>query len=174
MATYILSKSSTSLSDMVEWAILKNAHPTFIENAEIYYRLCMEVGVNPVIAYVQYAKETKYGKFGGVVKESYHNPCGLKNPTNGGCKDPGAYAIFKDWEEGIQAHIDHLALYAKAKGYPKVNSPDPKHYKSLYGYCETVEDLEGTWALSKGYANDLLKFKNEVEYSNTFRVNINK
>ena len=76
-------------------------------------------GINWVLAYVQAAKETGYGKFGGVLDESYHNPCGLKNPSGGDDYDADAHKKFDNWEQGVLAHLDHLALYAAADGFPK-------------------------------------------------------
>ena len=79
---------------------------------------------------------------------------------------------FKSWKDGIQAHADHLGLYAGAKNCPKYSPEtknyqnekykangttlDPRHFTYLYGKCPTVEGLSGTWATDKKYAKTLL------------------
>jgi hypothetical protein len=86
---------------------------------------------------------------------------------------------FKSWEEGIQAHADHLGLYAGAKNYPKYSpntknytnekykangtTLDPRHFTYLYGKCPTVEGLSGTWATDKKYATTLKNIIAKIE-----------
>ena len=48
-----------------------------------------------------------------------------------------AHKRFDSWEDGISAHVDHLALYAGAAGYPKEGTLDPRHFESLFGRCPT-------------------------------------
>ena len=116
----IVSTSDASLEKIEAWARSKNATETFISLAKIYKKYAeSRGGINWVLAYVQAAKETGYGRFGGVLDESYHNPCGLKNPAGGDDYDPNAHKRFDNWEQGIIAHLDHLALYAAANGFPK-------------------------------------------------------
>ncbi|SJU02468.1 Uncharacterised protein [Clostridioides difficile] len=62
--------------------------------------------------------------------ESYNNPCGMKTSQGGSDTDPNAHQRFNSWDEGVQAHLDHLALYAGAKGYPKEGTYDPRHFVS--------------------------------------------
>ena len=116
----IISTTDVSLESVEAWARSKNATDSFVSLAKLYKKYASERGgVNWVLAYVQAAKETGYGKFGGVLNESYYNPCGLKNPQGGGDYDPDAHKKFDNWEQGVIAHLDHLALYAAATGYPK-------------------------------------------------------
>ncbi len=163
--TSILSSSTASVAQCKAWAKTKGATQTFIDNADIYYKLCNQVGVNPVMAYAQYAKESGYGKHAGVVDASYCNPCGLKVAEDGAFDDPNAHQKFNNWTQGITAHVDHLALYAGADGYPKqkAETPDPKHHTYMWGWRKTVESLEGTWAMSSGYADSILRMMNEIE-----------
>ena len=114
----IVSEVDTSLETIEAWARSKNATETFVGLAKLYKQYAKSRGgVNWVLVYVQAAKETGYGKFGGVLDESYHNPCGLKNPSGGDDDDANAHKRFDNWEQGVIAHLDHLALYAAAEGY---------------------------------------------------------
>ena len=116
----ILSEASVSVERAQQWARGKNATETFISLAPLYEKYAKSRGgVNWLVAYVQAAKETGYGRFGGVLDESYHNPCGLKNTSGGGDYDANGHKKFDNWDQGVIAHLDHLALYAGASGYPK-------------------------------------------------------
>lgn len=102
-----------------------------------------------------------------LLDESFHNPCGLKNNSGGGDYDKNAHKVFSSWDEGIQAHVDHLALYAGAPGYPKSSTPDPRHFASLKGIASTVETLGGKWTGSATYGTDIVKMMNELKAENS-------
>lgn len=161
--TKIATKNTATVLQMQNWARQKKATQQFIKLAPIFYKIGLDVKVNPVIAYAQAAKETGYGKFGGVLDASYHNTCGLKTTQGGGDRDPNAHQRFATWDLGIQAHIDHLALYAGVAGYPKHTSPDPRHFPYLFGKAVTVEELGGKWAPSASYGTEVLKLAREIE-----------
>lgn len=155
--TAIIGPASATVRQAQAWAKKRGAAQTFIDIAPIFWRLAQEHGgVNPAIAYAQSAKETGFGKFGGVLDESYHNPCGLKIKQGGGNNDPAAHKRFVSWDEGIAAHLDHLALYAGAAGYPRSNTPDPRHFSYIKGKASTVEALGGAWAPSKDYGVSII------------------
>lgn len=154
--TPIIAPPSATVAQAQEWAKKKRATEAFISLAPLYWEISKDSGVDPAVAYAQAAKETGYGKFGGVVDESFHNPCGLKISSNGSDKDPNAHMRFPDWRTGITAHIDHLALYAGAKGYPKKVTPDPKHFSFIFGRSPSVEELGGKWAPSAEYGKSIL------------------
>lgn len=158
----ILSKTKSNVEQMQEWARNNGASETFINLAPIYMDLATKAGINPEGIYAQAAHETGYGNFGGVIDETYYNPCGLKIKKGGGNKDPKAHQKFKNWEEGIQAHIDHLALYAGASGYPKDNSPDPRHFPYLLNTVEKFRALGGKWAPSNSYGKKIEKLVEDV------------
>jgi hypothetical protein len=158
----ILRKNTKTLYALQTWATNKKATQEFIDNAAIYLSICAEVGVNAEVAYAQYAKESGYGKHNGTVPASYKNPCGLKTSSGGSDTDKNAHKQFSSWQDGIQAHIDHLALYAGQDGYPKKDSPDPRHFTYLFGKCKTVESLVGNWCSDKSYATDINKLVNEI------------
>ncbi|MGN0144886.1 MAG: N-acetylmuramoyl-L-alanine amidase [Clostridium sp.] len=152
----IISDTKVTVEQAKKWAKSKGATETFINLAELYFKYAKTCGnVNPGVAYVQAAKETGYGKFGGVLDESYHNPCGLKTSSGGGDKDPNAHQRFNSWDEGVQAHLDHLALYAGAAGYPKSNTYDPRHFVTIKGNAPTVNSLGGKWAPSSTYGEEI-------------------
>ena len=96
-------------------------------------------------------------RFAGVLDASFHNPCGLKRAGGGGNYDPAAHQRFKSWRLGVRGCLDHLALYAAAKGYPRTGSPDPRHFPSIRGKATTVEQLGGKWAPSAAYGDRLVQ-----------------
>ncbi|BFH10710.1 hypothetical protein J6TS7_50990 [Paenibacillus dendritiformis] len=158
--TSILGAASATLEQAREWARSKNAPAEFVELAILYWQLAPQCGgVDPAIAYVQFAHETGYlyrdGHSAAGIDASYHNPCGLKITAGGGDTQASAHKRFKDWREGITAHLDHLALYAGAAGYPRAGTPDPRHFPYLKGSASTLEALGGKWAPSPDYGTRL-------------------
>ena len=152
----IISNTKVTVAQAKSWAKSKGATETFIGLADLYFKYAEECGdVNPWIAYVQAAKETGYGKFGGVLDETYHNPCGMKISSGGSDYDKNAHQKFNSWDEGVQAHMDHLALYAGAEGYPKSNTYDPRHFVTIKGKAQTVNSLGGKWAPSITYGEEI-------------------
>ena len=163
LAIPIVALPSVTTSQMQTWTRNKGAADYFISFANYYYALCVNVGIDPAVAYAQFALETGFGKFGsGIINESYHNPCGMKTTAGGGDYDASAHKRFESWEEGIQAHIDHLALYAGVTGYPKENTPDPRHFPFIRGTVKNVQGLTGAWATDPQYAVKLEKLINEM------------
>lgn len=161
--TPIISKPTATILQMQEWAKNKKSHPKFIELAPIYYDLSKKIGINPIVTYAQSAKETGYMNFGGVLDISFNNPCGMKTSSGGANNDLNAHQRFTNWEEGIQAQIDHLALYAGMEGYPKIYTPDPRHFPFIYNTAQTVEQLGGKWAGSLSYGTDIVRMMKEIE-----------
>jgi glucan-binding YG repeat protein len=165
----IISDTEVTAKDAEKWAKSKGATEAFIGLADLYYEYAPKHGdVNPAIAYVQAAKETGFGRFGGVIDESYKNPCGLKIAAGGGDTDPNAHQKFKTWDQGVQAHLDHLALYAGAKGYPKdaTDTYDPRHYATRKGVAPTVNSLGTNWAPSPTYGEEVSKlYQNLMDFA---------
>ncbi|NGP59924.1 hypothetical protein FLT15_16915 [Paenibacillus thiaminolyticus] len=167
-ATNILGPSTTTLAQAKAWARSKNAPAEFVELADLYWQLAPERGgVDPAVAYVQFAHETGYlyrdGHSAAGIDKSYHNPCGLKVTAGGGDYEASAHKRFRDWREGISAHLDHLALYAGAAGYPRAGTPDPRHFAYLHGTARTVQELGGKWAPSTSYGQKLVQYLKEVQ-----------
>lgn len=159
----IISVAGVTVDQAKAWARDKGATETFINLADVYFKYCVECGqVNPAIAYAQSAKETNFGKFTGVIDESYNNPCGLKNSNGGSNSDASAHMKFATWDDGVKAQLDHLALYAGADGYPKAATTDPRHFDAVKGTASTVHDLGGKWAPSTTYGDEINAYYNEM------------
>ena len=155
--TRIEGQTFTSRAVAERWARRQAASPRFVSNARLYFELARSRGIRPEIAYAQSAKETAYGNFGGVLNASWRNPCGLKTTAGGGNGAPNAHQRFVNWRQGVTACIDHLALYAGAPSYPRVNSPDPRHFPSIYAVAPTVERLGGRWAPAADYGRSIVR-----------------
>lgn len=154
----IISTTDVTAAQAKKWAKSNGATDTFADLAKIYWKYAEDCGsVNPGIAYVQAAKETGYGRFGGVLDESYKNPCGMKTSQGGGDYEKNAHQKFNSWDEGVQAHMDHLALYAGAEGYPKRNTYDPRHFVTIKGRASTTNSLGGKWAPNAAYGEEVGK-----------------
>lgn len=156
MGTPILGAPTITATAAAAWAATNGAAQWFADLAAVYWQLApTRGGVRPEVAYTDFAKETGFGRFGGTdaafsASQSMHNPCGLKT------FDGTATAAFCDWPTGITAHLDHLALYAGAVGYPRAGSPDPRPFTYLHGVCPTVESLGGHWSPSTDYGTTLV------------------
>lgn len=163
----IISKTNVTVKQAEKWAKSKGATEEFIDLAELYFEYAEECGnVNAAIAYVQSAKETAYGNFGGVIDAGYHNPCGMKTSSGGGDYDKDAHQKFDTWDDGVKAHLDHLALYAGASGYPKSDTTDPRHFATIKGKASTVNSLGGNWAPSTTYGEEVNKmYRDLLNYS---------
>ena len=176
----ILGETKISYNQLKAWVkSKKTADPLLLTNLPSIWRAAVKRGILPEVMCSQICVETGYFKFGGVLDASYHNTCGLKTTKGGSDKAAKAHMKFKSWEEGINAHADHLALYAGAKGFPKYSpetkgyynenckangtTKDPRHFTYLYGCCKTVEGLSGTWATSKNYAEKILTLVKEIQ-----------
>ena len=161
----IISSSELTQTDLTNWAKSRNATDTFLSLAALYFKYAPSHGnVNPAIAYIQSGLETNFGKFGGVIDASYCNPCGMKIHTGGDDDDKNAHQRFNSWDEGVQAHLDHLALYAGASGYPRTTTFDPRHFSSICGTATTVLQLQGKWATSTPvtYGQKIINLYNEA------------
>lgn len=174
--TPIMSSASASRSTAEKWAKGKGATEEFISLAAIYWELAPKIGINPAMAYCQSALETGFGNFRGVIDASFHNPCGLKVTDTSGFTDsdhePDAHMRFPDWETGISAHLDHLALYVGAPGYPKADTYDPRHFSYLYGRCgnqiEYTDDAHQglrSWTSANNdvYGNHIISLMEDLE-----------
>ena len=154
--TMIEGPSFTNIATAERWARSEDATARFVANAQLYWELAPPRGIRPEVAYAQSAKETGYGRFGGVIDASFNNPCGLKTTAGGDDDDPDAHMRFTTWRQGITACIDHLALYAGAPGYPRDDTPDPRHFPSVYATAPTVERLGGAWAPAADYGTSIV------------------
>lgn len=158
----ILGEPRVSEVDAVYWAGMHAATGVFADLADLYWHLAPRVGgVRPEVAYAQAAHETGFGHFGGTdpvfsVDQTAHNWCGLKT------HDGSATARFPDDPTGVVAHLQHLALYAGAGGYPLVGAVDPRHFASILATAQTVESLGGHWAPDPNYGISVVTLVAEI------------
>ncbi len=158
----ILGAPTAGVDDAKEWARKRNATETFIMLADIYWEKATALGINPVVAYCQAAIETGYGRFGGIIDASFNNPCGIKAfHRDGDGKDD--HKRFDSWEDGVDAHLDHLALYIGMDGYPKEETKDPRHHAYLKGVARTVTQMGSRWAMSPTYSKRLMQLIKSLE-----------
>ena len=175
----ILNKPSATQEQCQEWINnVPNAHPLAEALIPSLWGSAIKNGIDPVVLIAQAMKETGYFNFKGVIRPNFCNTCGLKITKGGGDQDPGAHNRFEYWEDGIQAHADHLALYAGAPNFPKYSpdcashpneqykvngtTTDPRHFTYLYGKCKTVESLGGNWAPSLSYGEDIIQMAQQI------------
>jgi N-acetylmuramoyl-L-alanine amidase len=160
----IVGPATATVGQAQAWAKASGATQEFINLAPLYWSIGpSRCGIDPVVAYTQAAKETGYGKFGGVLDASYCNPCGLKKKDGGSDTDPNAHKKFSSWEEGVTAHLDHLALYAGVAGYPRTDTADERQFDFIKGKCPTVESLGANWAPNAAYGNDIVKLMQALQ-----------
>jgi len=158
----ILGPPTVSVEQAQKWARAHNASELYVSLAPDYWQEAPKRGpVRPEVAYSQFAKETAWGRFGGQVPASFHNPCGLKI-TNASGDSPEDHKQFRSWTQGIRAHLDHLALYAGARGYPRPGTPDPRHFPFLHGTARSVERLGGKWAPSPSYGEEVAELASSL------------
>ncbi|MGL4759914.1 MAG: N-acetylmuramoyl-L-alanine amidase [Sarcina sp.] len=140
-----------------QWAKNKKCSDDFIGLVDLYWNLYEKRGgVNPAIAYSQALIETNRANLITSDASKNFNPSGLKEDKS------EKYKKFTSWKEGVEAHLDHLALYAGAKGYPNKESQDPRHFSYLFGVCKYVENLSGKWHSDPEYGINILKFYYEI------------
>ncbi|MGL4740625.1 MAG: N-acetylmuramoyl-L-alanine amidase [Sarcina sp.] len=155
--TSILGGEVPERNQAKQWAKNKNMDDTSINLVDLYWNLASERGnVNPAIAYSQAIIEMNKSELLNDSSVNYYNPAGIKEDKNENCKK------FKSWKEGVEAHLDHLALYAGAKGYPNKESNDPRHFSYLFGVCKYVENLSGKWSSDAEYGINILKSYYEI------------
>ncbi|MPQ43253.1 N-acetylmuramoyl-L-alanine amidase [Clostridium tarantellae] len=168
--TKILSKTNIDKNQAKTWAKNKGATNNFISLADIYWDMCEKCGgVNPVVAYAQAAYETAYGNFLGDLKEEFKNVCGFKNELRKRDEGKASYIKFFNWSDSIEAHLDHLALYAGAVGYPKEKTKDPKHLSYLYKTAIYVEDLSRNWSPKADYGIKISNLCKEMYKTTTMQ-----
>ena len=150
----ILNKPSATLDAINIWA--KNKPVLFRQMIPLAYKFSLQYGVDPVVTIAQIALETGYCKFMGKVSPSHCNTCGLKS------KDNKSFHQFNSWNEGVEAHVQHLALYANSPKLANKNIVDPRHFESLRGSAKTVNDLSLKWATNSDYGKKLNTLCKEI------------
>ena len=122
--------------------------------AELYITESAFEGINHDIAFCQMCLETNYLRFGGDVKRSQNNFCGL------GATGAGATGLsFKSMEIGVRAHIQHLKAYATTLPLNR-KLVDPRFSLVRRGSGRFVDDLTSRWATDPFYGT---KIKNKLK-----------
>ncbi|MDR3301407.1 MAG: glucosaminidase domain-containing protein [Spirochaetaceae bacterium] len=129
--------------------------------AEIYVEEAALEGVNHDIAFSQMCLETGFLSFGGLVTPDMNNFCGL------GSTGPGVPGErFPTARIGVRAQIQHLKVYATDAPL-KQELVDPRRHLVPAGSAPTIDELAGSWAQDREYAEKIKKILNRL-YKNSF------
>ena len=174
----IVNKPSISIDRCREWLkTKKECNEIVFEILDIIWEASIRNGVDPCVLLAQSLIETDYFMSEKHVKN--HNTGSLKdvNYKYGMFLGYEGETVFRTWEGGINAHSDHLALYAGVEGFPKHNpysgiqdnefainglTTDPMHFRYLVGSCTNVEHLSGDWAETDDYGDRIVELVNEM------------
>lgn len=176
----IINKPTVTYEQCEAWLKSKTtANPLALQNLPLLWKAAIRNNIDPAVLISQCMVETGFFKFGGIIDASFHNTCGLKTTKGGGNYVANAHMRFDSWEDGINAHSDHLALYAGSPTCPKYSpecashqnldykgngtTKDPRHFTYLHGKCKTVKDLTGAWATDPQYDQKLMKMIKEIQ-----------
>lgn len=163
--TPIVGEPQISVQKAKEWAAGRGAADLFIDAADYYWQYGVLMGIRPEVLYVQAAKETGFGKYGGAVTADMNNFAGIKKyGASGDAKDD--HESFATQEDGVRAHFNHMGAYV---GIAPIGEPHGRYQsvKSLSwaGTVDCVEALGGKWcpdlyygfAIVSGLLSDILK-----------------
>jgi len=140
------------------WADSKRCADVFHDIIDGGWGHAGDIGIDAAVFVAQAAKETGFGRFGGVIDASFHNSCGLKTAAGGDNDDPAAHMRFRDWDRGARAHCAHLALYAGVLTPAQANRlGDPRAFESIHGVAPTVQELGGKWAPDPAYGRSMVR-----------------
>jgi len=113
--------------------------------AKLYIDEATKEGVNYDIAFTQMCLETGFLRFGGDVQKTQNNFCGLGVTGNG-----VEGLSFKNIQDGVRAHIQHLKAYASTH---ELNNKliDKRFNYVKRGSATNISELTGSWASDKKY-----------------------
>ena len=165
----VMGKSDLTKSQIIKHILSVNSNPKipielsqfidyYIEEAEIE-------GVNYGYAISQMLNETGYLKFGNDVKPERCNYCGL------GATGTISGLSFPNVKIGIQAHIQHLKLYASTETL-KQPCVDPRFKYIQRGISPNVEDLSGKWSIKSDYAQEILDIYYKIKNTQVDNVQL--
>jgi len=169
--TLLISSSRTTMPAAQRWAESKGAHPTFVQHiipalAEATARQAdtnSGRSIDLAVVIAQSAKETGWGRFTGVLNATFHNTAGIKTAAGGPDAAPDAHERFASWNEGAQAHLNHLAAYV---GLQTVGHPHGRYHVvarlAWAGTVSTVEELGARWAPSSSYGHEIAALASEL------------
>lgn len=143
--TNIVNEPSATYDQLYQWAINNNASQTFLDNLQYIWDTSVKNSIDPILVATQCALETDYMR--SLIFQTYNNTSGIKETST-------TYRNYNTIEDGIDAQIEHLMLYAGV-GYNTDSW--------LYGWCPTVEGLSGRWAEDTQYSDKILSMMNDVK-----------
>lgn len=155
--TPITGPPQATVAQAQAWAAKMGAHQRFISIAPLYWHYGQLTGIRPEVLYVQSAKETAYGRYGGAVTPDQNNWAGIKtaNATGDRREDHQSFATPDD---GVRAHFNHMCAYV---GLKPIGEPHGRYYVvqglSWAGTVKDIEELGGKWAPSASYGIDIVK-----------------
>lgn len=167
---YKIMNSPTATKEQIKtWAKNNNANDLYISLVDEAYDIAVEYEIDPTVMLSQFALETGFCEYGGVIDESYHNPCGLKTSNGGGNYEKKAHKKFDSWEQGFTAQAQHLRLYAGYCHHYREDCPhecpeiyDPRHFKEIGGKAVFVSELSRAWATDSSYGDKLNNMCNNI------------
>lgn len=141
--------SEKKLSDFLIQHNKKLNRVETLKLAQIYISEAHAEGINHDIAFSQMCLETGFLTFNGSVLADQYNFCGLGAVNQNKCGDK-----FKDMQEGVRAHIQHLKAYANHD--PLNNDLVDARFKYVKrGSANNINDLTGKWATDKTYGQKI-------------------
>lgn len=162
--TPLMGEAQITQETAMAWAKSQGASELFLDAAQYYWKYGELTGIRPEILYVQAAKETGFGNYGGRVLPEMNNFAGIKKYGATG-DETEDHETFATREDGVRGHFNHMCAYVGAEPVGEVHGRYSS-VKSLAwaGTIKYVEDLGGRWCpdLYYGYAiNDLMADMNE-------------
>ncbi|MBP3722134.1 MAG: tetratricopeptide repeat protein [Selenomonadaceae bacterium] len=158
----IMGEAVATETQMLDFLLKHNKTPKLTCSPEelihYYYVEAAAEGIRPDLALCQSFKETGFYNYGGDVRPSQNNYCGL-GATGGGKHG----AAFPTPQIGARAHIQHIKVYA-SKEPPKTEIVDPRYAlvkqarPDIFGNIKTWIGLNGRWAVpGTYYGQDIIK-----------------
>jgi Mannosyl-glycoprotein endo-beta-N-acetylglucosaminidase len=140
--------------ELSAYLLASNPRPSFsvpvLTLAKYYVRYAGEVGLRADILWAQMLHETGFGAYGGSLAAAQNNYAGI-GATGGGV--PGV--TFPTAEDGVKAHVAHLAAYVFTDDRASWTNPsvDPRYDAvNPRGIARVLADLDGRWAVpGNGY-----------------------
>jgi len=168
----IMGDSQTTVAQMASWyksmgktypssTYAKYGAATIDEFCQILYEEAATEGVRAEVVFTQAMLETGWLQFGGDVKPTQCNFCGL-GATGGGVggADFSSYGS-NGVRMGLRAQVQHLKAYASTDNL--VNSRiDPRFTYVTRGCAPRVDDLSGKWAASTTYGTNIKQLMDKL------------
>lgn len=158
VGTPLLGAPLATVAQAQAWARSRGAAERFVNAAYLYWYYGWETGIRPDVLYGQSAKETAFGRYGGIVPPEFNNFSGIKTAKGGANEDPAAHERFATVADGVKAHFAHMSAYV---GVSPTWTPHPRYrvVKALpwAGTIRTVEELGGKWAPNPDYGASIVR-----------------